>query len=107
MCVEKVRILITIHFPFLLLNFVFKAFSPSFESNPPVDCLNGKVVEANGMWLTAIKAAVALVQPRSHHSKQLFLDFEHAGGYYVLLSLLKGSTVGFFWCSNTHSPQHH
>ncbi len=46
------------------------------------------------MWLTATKAAVALVQPRSNHSKPLFMDFEQAGGYNVLLSLLKGSKVG-------------
>ncbi len=58
-----------------------------------MDCLQGTLAEVSGMWLTATKAVVAVIRLRSHHSKQLFVDFENAGGCKILLSLLKGSVV--------------
>ncbi len=55
--------------------------------------VQGTIAEASGMWLAATKAVVAVIRPRSSHSKQLFMDFENAGGCKVLLSLLKSSVV--------------
>ncbi len=81
-------------FVFLDLYLKEPSFSVQSNSHHLGDCLSGTVAEANGMWLTATKAAVALVQPCSYHSRQLFMDFEQAGGYNVLLSLLEGSKVG-------------